>query len=274
MTTRTSERIRHHYDIERGLADRLRNAGPDERPGLYTELYTELFERVTDHPQVLESADPSIEQRRMLGQLRFLKRLVTKDTVYLELGPGVCSLARAVAAQVSQVFAVDVTDAVAGQKGFPENFELVLSDGTSVPVNQGSVDLAFSNQLMEHLHVDDALAQLENVYQALKPGGTYFCITPSSISGPHDVSRHYDKVATGFHLKEYRYQDLVPLFKAVGFKEFKGIVGYRGWGITLPLGPLLLLERFVEALPSSLSAAIARFPPIRLGLGVKLLAKK
>jgi predicted SAM-dependent methyltransferase len=38
-------------------------------------------------------------------------------------------------------------------------------------VRAESVDLAYSNQLMEHLHPDDASEQLANVYRALKPGG-------------------------------------------------------------------------------------------------------
>ena len=61
------------------------------------------------------------------------------------------------------------------------NFELIISDGISIPVPAGSIDFAYSNQLMEHLHPDDAESQLENVFTALRPGGAYLCITPNRL---------------------------------------------------------------------------------------------
>ena len=274
MAGRSAAQIRAHYEIEKGLASRLMNASKAERRSLYTELYDELFDRVPDHPQVLERDDPNIERQRMLGQARFLKSLLQPGETYLELGPGVCSLARHIANTAATVYAVDVSRVVSEGEPFPENLEFVLSDGTSVPVPADSVDLAFSNQLMEHLHPDDAREQLENVYRAVKPGGVYFCITPSRLSGPHDVSQHFDDVATGFHLKEYTYDELERLFREVGFQRFVAVVGYRGWGFRCPLGPLKALERAVATLPRSLRKAIGRFPPIRLALGVKLIAYK
>ena len=79
---------------------------------------------------------------------------------------------------------------------------VVLSDGVSVEVPAASVTLAYSNQLMEHLHPDDALVQLRNIVRALAPGGLYVR-HPNRLTGPHDISMYFDRVATGFHLKEY-----------------------------------------------------------------------
>ena len=157
---------------------------------------------------------------------------------------------------------------------FPKNMEFAVSDGTSVPVPENSIDIAFSNQLMEHLHPDDALAQLRNVYNALAPGGQYFCITPSRYSGPHDISSHFDFEAKGLHLKEYSYGELVPLFRSVGFVSFKAVIGYRGFGFNCPIGLCLLGERLTKFFPMRLRRKVARFPPLRLLLGVKLVARK
>jgi hypothetical protein len=44
---------------------------------------------------------------------------------------------------------------------FPVGFQLLISDGSSIPVPHHSVDLAYSNQLMKHLHTADARAQLK-----------------------------------------------------------------------------------------------------------------
>jgi SAM-dependent methyltransferase len=40
---------------------------------------------------------------------------------------------------------------------------------------------------MEHLHVEDAEAQLQEIHRVLRPGGHYVCTTPSVITGPHDI---------------------------------------------------------------------------------------
>ena len=50
--------------------------------------------------------------------------------------------------------------------------ETVLSDGCSVPVPHDSVTLAYSFQVMEHIHPDDALEQLRNLFAVIAPGGS------------------------------------------------------------------------------------------------------
>jgi hypothetical protein len=72
MMSRSKAQIRKHYEIEKALASRLMNADKIERRALYTKLYDELFDRIPDHPQILERQDPTIEHKRMLGQARFL----------------------------------------------------------------------------------------------------------------------------------------------------------------------------------------------------------
>lgn len=118
----------------------------------------------------------------------FLGRFVNhRDITFLEVGPGDCALSLEVARFAKQVYAVDVSSEIV--KGFicPPNFRLVISDGSRVPVSPGSVNVAYSNQLMEHLHPDDAWEQLNNIYRALVPGGIYVCMTSNRLNGPHDV---------------------------------------------------------------------------------------
>ena len=49
---RTQEQLRQHFEIERELAAKLKNASAAERKSLYNEVYDELFRRVPDHPQL------------------------------------------------------------------------------------------------------------------------------------------------------------------------------------------------------------------------------
>jgi SAM-dependent methyltransferase len=271
--SRTLERIHAHYQVERELAARLRQANKEERRRLYSEVYDELFRRVPDHPQLaLKQKYP--ERGEVRFALALLKKFLTPDTVYLEIGPGDCALACEVARLVQHVYAIDVSSEVTRSVTLPANFELAISDGSSVPVAANSIDLAFSDQLMEHLHPDDALDQLRNIYTALKPGGVYLCITPNRLSGPHDVSRYFDKVATGFHLREYTVSELTALCRAAGFRRVKALAGAHGHNFSAPAELFEWLEWFMTRLPASTSKVLARALPLRLILGAKVIAWK
>jgi hypothetical protein len=51
---RKIDRLRHHYEVERELAEKLRNSTREQRAGLYKTLYDELFKMVPDHPRLKE----------------------------------------------------------------------------------------------------------------------------------------------------------------------------------------------------------------------------
>ena len=272
----TPDQIREHYVVERELAERLRSAGKAERRWLYAAVYDELFARVPHHPQIAQALDEQGSAREARRELALLNRYLRPSDVFLEIGPGDCHLALAVAKRVQRVIAVDVSDAVAQAIPTSANFEFVVSDGTSIPVPDGSVDIAYSRHVLEHLHPDDVSDHLAEVYRALAPGGRYVCITPSRLSGPHDVSRHFDRVATGLHLHEYSITELDALLRAGGFVRVAVIVGSRGWFLPVRFAPAPFrwLERVLAPLPYPLRRAVARFPPIRVVLGVRLVAHK
>jgi SAM-dependent methyltransferase len=271
--SRSEERLRAHYAIERELADRLRRASKQERRVLYTTLYDELFRCVPDHPQLARKRDAKIQAETIQARM-LLKRFLRPDSVYLEIGPGDCALAREIAAEVKRVYAVDVSEEIAGGSSLPANFELALSDGCTIPVPDGSINVAYSDQLMEHLHPDDALEQLRNIHTALAPGGVYICLTPNRLSGPHDISRYFDESATGFHLKEYTATELMSIFRTTGFSKVKMLAGAKGIYLPLPSFLFKLMENTLVRLPPRLSKSISRSLPLRLILGIRLVAMK
>ena len=246
---RTPERVRAHYEIEMALADRLRSANREDRKRLYGELYDELYRRVPDHPQLTRQHMPAEAQDGIRRQLKMLQQFLGADTTYLEVGPGDCALTFEVAKRVRKAIGVDVSAEITSMDRRPHNFELVLSDGTSIPVPPGSVDVAYSNQLMEHLHPDDAHEQLLNLSSALRPGGVYVCVTPNRLTGPHDVSRGFDTVATGFHLHEYTNAELTNLFLHCGFGSVAIYSTVRGRSFRVPTRPLVAFERWLLGRP-------------------------
>lgn len=271
---RTWAQIREHYEIERELAAKLMGASQRERRSLYSELYDDLYRRVPLHPQLTRKASPDEAARAVAAQMRLLRPFLGAGVTFLEIGPGDCALSLEVARSVKQVYGVDVSDAITSRLDTPPNFQLVLSDGCSIPVPQGAVNVAYSNQVMEHLHPDDALEQLANIYRALAPGGIYICITPNRLNGPHDVSRYFDEVATGFHLKEYTTGELRRLFRRAGFSSVRQSVGLKGRDFDLPVTLVTAMESAFSRLPAAARNSLSGMPLIRKVLGVRLVAAK
>jgi SAM-dependent methyltransferase len=256
---RPPEQIRQQYEVEKELAARLRGASAEERKGLYTRVYDEFHHRV---PHQRMQHTPEAERKAAVdSQVRWLRANLDRDSTFLEVGAGDCRVTLALAPFVKKAIALEVSKSMIEIPGAPPNFELVISDGTSIPVPPGTVDVVHSQQVMEHLHPDDALEQLRNVYAALEPGGRYFCGTPNRLTGPYDISRHFDESATGLHLREYTFGELARLFRAVGFRKVYAYVNTETSPRALPVWPIRAVEDVLAPLPRSWRIRIAR--PIR-----------
>ena len=269
---RTPDRIYAHYVIERELADRLRNSDRVGRKGLYKEVYGELFARVPDHPLLLKKVDEAFRAKQVAEQIRMLERFLTPESTFLEIGAGDCALSLAIARRVKKAIAIDVQNRIAEGAAAVPNFSLVLTDGQTIPVPPGSVTLAYSTQMMEHLHPDDAEVQLASIREALAPGGVYVCITPSRLNGPHDVSMYFDEVATCTHLHEYTIGSFAALARRCGFSKVQALPRLRGRSALTPVWPFALLEGVLDALPAGLRGRIARLPVLRAILEVSVAA--
>ena len=260
---RTREELKEHYEIEKELADRLRNSTREQRRQLYSSTYDELYKRVPSHPQLTRKHSREVIARGVARRMRLLRRYLRASHVFLELGAGDCSLSFEVAKHARKVLAVDVSAEITRHVAHPENFELIISDGCSIPVPEGSVDVAYSNQLIEHLHPDDAVGQLQNVHKALAPTGIYICITSNRLSGPHDISKYFDEVATGLHLKEYTFGELGELLRKAGFSSVQAYIGLRGAYLRCPLFFVHAWETMACALPPKLKKIMTHRLPFR-----------
>lgn len=272
-SNRSRADIEHHYRVELELAGRLRSAPRDERLGLYGAVYDELFRRVPAHPQLTRKVSGAERRAAVADRMALLQRFLTPDTVFLEIGAGDGSLTVEVAQVARHSYALDVSREILGGVHHPR-VEAVWSDGCSVPVPAGSVTLAYSFQVMEHIHPDDALEQLHNLFAALAPGGSYVCVTPSRLNGPHDVSKFFDDVARGFHLKEYTVTELEALFRQVGFRTVRAYPRFGGRYLRMPLGLIKGLEKVLEVLPVRLQHRLGRAPLIRSLVSAPLQALK
>lgn len=259
------------YNLERSLADQLRHANRAERLRLYPKLYDELYREVPS----LKTNPKTIDQTHIKATLRLLKPFLGQDKTFLEIGAGNLAVSRALSPFMNKVVALDVSKEFATALGpLPNNVELVLSNGIDIPIPEQSVDIAYSSQLMEHLHPDDALEQLKNIYLSLKIDGLYVCNTPHRFNGPHDISQYFDEVATGFHLKEYTNRELAAMFRRAGFHKIHSLTGAKGYTIRFPLSLLFGLETLIERLPNAWLRPFSRFLPIKILLGIRLVGRK
>ncbi|HET7729061.1 MAG TPA: class I SAM-dependent methyltransferase [Usitatibacter sp.] len=271
---RSPDRLRAHYLVERELADRVRNAPTwEERRALFGTMYDELFRLVPDHPRLAaHRADSEERDRHIQWNLAQLAPYLKPGIAFLEIGAGDCALSARIARDAKQVYAVDISDQTQGT--LPANAKLVISDGRSVDVPAGSIDVAFSDQLMEHLHPDDAIEQLRNIHRALKPGGVYMCVTPNRVYGPSDISAFFDDEPRGFHLKEYTLREIRAIFRQAGFPKTHVYVGARGYFMRCPAWVVGLVESTLMALPAAARRRLSDTKVARALLGLRVAAIK
>jgi len=268
----TPKQLLTHYNIEVELAQRLSKASKEDRKELYSTLYDELFRRVPNHPQLMKKHDPAMRLSQVKLVAKSLDRYLRPNTVFLELGPGDCQLSYEIAKSVKKVYAIDVSEEVTHQPEAPDNFELILSDGSSINVPELSVNLAYSNQLMEHLHPEDAIDQLIAIYRALVPGGIYICTTPHRFGGPGDISKFFDKTAKGFHLKEYTNSELYRLFKDAGFSKIYSSRKYANKLYNISPWPAMATEYLINMLPNESHRKLYQY--LSKLLSIRLIAIK
>jgi SAM-dependent methyltransferase len=248
----TQEELREHFEIERDLAAKLRSAPSREaRRRLYAEVYRERSERIIHHPLVQQASDPVARAAAVEPQVALLRPFLNPATCFCELGAGDGAVAREVARIAKVAIALDVTDVLAleGDRGL--GFEFRVFDGFDLGLPDDSLDVAFSNDVVEHLHPEDMAEQATAVWRALRHGGVYVCVTPNRLSGPHDVSRHFGDAAVGFHLHEYTTTELAETFRRVGFRKVRIVltVGARRLSPLMPAGLARAPEATIRMLP-------------------------
>jgi len=270
---RSEEQIREHYELEKKLATRLRNSTREERRLLYSEVYEELYSTLTHHPRHRLSQSPQQVAAHVKSQMVILQPFLKGGMTVLEVGPGACRTLSAVASQVSRAIGVEVAASTTSREGFPSNLELLEFDGTKLPLPDASVDLAYSMAVMEHLHPDDAIEQLRSIARVLKAGGLYVLYTPHRYRGPGDVSKYFDDVATGFHLKEWTCRELKSAMEQAGFTDVSEIVPFKGRTVLVPMGWVVVPELVIGMFPAAQRRRIAQYWAVERVLNIRLVGR-
>ena len=94
------------------------------------------------------------------------------------------------------------------------------------------------------------------------------------FTGPHDISKYFDDVATGFHLKEYTNKELYSLCKSVGFRKIQSYKRINKTYLKMPIYPSIMAEYFINPLPHSVRKNISKKILVKHLLSISLMATK
>lgn len=257
---RTFEQVKRHYLVEKGLAERLKELVGEERKQFYATMYDELFRQVPDHPRLTKREDARLTLEANRGKFAILKRYVNKSTVFAEFAPGDCRFVLEVARYVSRAYGIDISDQRNPDDVIPENFKLIIYDGYSVDgIDENTVDVFFSDYLIEHLHPDETKAHFKIVYRLLKEGGKYIFRTPHAFTGPHDISQYFCEEPEGFHLKEWTYTELKQVIKEAGYSKLYTYWSAKGINIKIANSYFELYEKVIGLFPKRYTRMVSRF---------------
>lgn len=216
---RTQEQLRHHFEVERELAAKLRASDREGRTDLFAKLYGELFERVPDHPRFTRQGSEEKRRRSVANQMKLVNAVLPKGGVLVEFAPGDCWLSCEAAKTASEVIAIDISDQRDPSQTVPKNLRHVVYDGYGIDLPGGIADTVFSYQFLEHLHPDDVRAHFQQALRLLKPGGSYVFDTPHLFSGPHDISRYFTDELVCFHFQEWTHRQMRAGLLSYGFES-------------------------------------------------------
>ena len=217
------EQIRHHLAFEEELTAQLLNSSPANRWDVFERCYDELYAELRWLVGVGSSAPTDFKPwHTLLG--RPPKRIY-------EVGSGAGNLARFLAAQGFEVVATDVSRERGGPRSDQPRLRWEVTDGVHLDefAEPAAYDAVVSDQLIEHLHPDDAPVHFRAAHTLLRPGGRYVFRTPHALTGPHDVSRVFGlSRPVGMHLREYTCEAIASLLRDAGFDKAGAVFAIPG----------------------------------------------
>lgn len=277
-----------HWEEEREFARRIAEAqkGSEERAQAFQEGYdtvtTIIGRRYGESSAGLVMGLNPRYVRFVLKLLGGYQSSGVEMPKLFEVGYGSGAVLEEVAAAGFGVAGIEVSTRMREQalRRLPANSHsgIYLGDFLSLDLGKdmGTFQVAYWNDVFEHLPPDENLDYLRKMHDLLAPGGVLLTITPNWHLRPGDVTGLYKpprSEAEGFHLREYTLREMVKLLKQAGFAN-----------VTMPLfvtrkstaifgnGLINFKRRFeplLEYLPYSLTRLLCRGFAMSCTLAVK-----
>ncbi|MFT6137594.1 MAG: SAM-dependent methyltransferase [Salibacteraceae bacterium] len=195
---------------------------PEIRNSIYSEFYTKLMKAYGRDSVNISEVNPKDKYVRL-----FEKELRGKSIIDFGCGQGHMLQAISNTLGNEKLAGVDVVI----PKELKQLKGIDFKEGNII--NYSSIDkyqVAISDNVIEHLVVEDAFAHMSSIYEALEDGGKLIIMMPNRLFGPADVTRikdfsHSGRVeAEGGHVNESTYFEMIHQLKTIGFTKFQTIL--------------------------------------------------
>ena len=177
--------------------------------------------------QIFNADDPDSFEEGGRWDLDRLRPFFDKDSIVLDLGCGIGRVARYVAPECALLWAVDASqtmlDMAAERLRDLPNVKYAHCHDVAFPdVPSGSIDLAYSLLVLQHVEREDAFLLLEELRRVIRPTGTVILTYPNLLSETYfsnfvDSARRGEASATA-RARLYTPQEVEAILPAAGFR--------------------------------------------------------
>jgi 2-polyprenyl-3-methyl-5-hydroxy-6-metoxy-1,4-benzoquinol methylase len=177
----------------------------------------------------------------------------------LDVGCSTGTLVRALLAYGYDAYGIDVSEVLVNRarelanSSFGQDLsgKFVIGNFLRHDFGKQTFDFIHSNDVLEHIHSDEASDFLTKCRGLIRPGGVLWLITPNRLTGPGDATSlrlPWGTPAIGLHLKEYTLAELSTLLRQANFVEVQSRLfgAGRGRRPTKPRSVYARLKRAAE----------------------------
>ncbi len=233
-TVDPAELDRLQWEQERAYAEAIRKAprGSEERALAFRNGYDTVTQILA------RRAGANVQDGLVMGfsprYVRLVTRLLKQQSRHrarparlFEVGYGSGVMLAAAVRAGYDVAGIEVSQNMQqqAQSRLPEEWHphLHLGDFLSLDLaGQEPFQVAYWNDVFEHLPPDESIDFLRKIYALLSPGGVLLTITPNWHLRPSDITFEHKpprSTAEGFHLKEYTLREMRDVLRTAGFSR-------------------------------------------------------
>ena len=159
---------------------------------------------------------------------RYIKELLTDDTVFLEVGCGDMSLRRFLPKNICyNAFDLSLSEFhLRRVLGKGNNINVALASATNIPLESNTVSLVVSTECFEHIPEIDRV--MEEIHRVAMPGAKLICTIPNNY-----CYKYQKKGPHAEHVNNWTYDSFEEFMLSHNFKYLKGYM--KGLWIPTPL---------------------------------------
>ncbi len=203
----------------------LRESDQRKRALLAARHYDKIYRDLMAHTP----SNPDNEKRTYGFNPVFIeeRKDLFRDRIVIDIGCGSGASTEHISRYAKHVYGLEYSSVIMAEAnkefGPHGNIEFRELEDLTLPFEDESIDVAYSNDVIEHLHPDDAFMHLQEVRRVLRTGGQYYFWTPGKKSGPHDFTKNfylmgYGVPAQASHIKEYDFEEMIEILKQAKFR--------------------------------------------------------